>query len=110
LRAPRPARCDQSTVVTTYYPVGAGTAGRSVSMTVLAFVMMNVKVGTDKEAVNQLRSLKGVNEIYEVYAVYDVVAIVETPTMEDLNTLVNSEIRKVESVTSTNTIIAEKIF
>jgi DNA-binding Lrp family transcriptional regulator len=72
--------------------------------------MMNVKVGTDKDAVNQLRSLKGVKEIYEVYAVYDVVAIVETPTMEDLNMLVNSEIRKVESVTSTNTIIAEKIF
>jgi DNA-binding Lrp family transcriptional regulator len=94
--------------VTTYYPVAARMDWRQVSTTVLAFVMMNVKVGTDKEAVNQLRLLKDVKEVYEVYAVYDIVAIVETPTMEELNTLVNSEIRKVESITSTHTIIAEK--
>jgi len=77
-------------------------------MSVLAFVMMNVKVGTDKEAVRRLREIKGVKEVYEVYAVYDIVALVEVPTMADLNELVNSEIRKVETVTSTNTIIGEK--
>ena len=77
-------------------------------MVVLAFIMMNVKVGTDREVVNQLRTLKGVKEVYEVYAVYDIVAIVEAATMAELNELVNSEIRKVDNVTSTNTIIAEK--
>jgi len=77
-------------------------------MAQLAFIMMNVKVGTDKEVVSQLRKLKGVNEIYEVYAVNDIVAIVEAATMRELNELVNSEIRKVENVTSTNTIIGER--
>ena len=75
----------------------------------LAFIMMNVKVGTDKEVVNKLRALEGVKEVYEVYAVYDIVAIVEAATMSELNRLVNQEIRKLESVTSTNTIIAEKV-
>ncbi len=77
-------------------------------MSVFAFVMMNVKVGTDRDTVSQLRTLKGVKEVYEVYAVYDVVAMVEVPTMADLNELVNSEIRKITNVTSTHTIIAEK--
>jgi DNA-binding Lrp family transcriptional regulator len=77
-------------------------------MAQLAFIMMNVKVGTDKEVVGQLRKLEGVKEVYEVYAVYDIVAIVEAATMAELNDLVNSEIRKIENVTSTNTIIGEK--
>ena len=77
-------------------------------MAQLAFIMMNVKVGTDKEVVSQLRRLKGVKEVYEVYAVYDIVAIVEAATMRELNELVNSDIRKVENITSTNTIIGER--
>lgn len=77
-------------------------------MTLLAFVMINVKVGTDREVVSQLRALKGVKEVDEVYAVYDIVAIVEAETMPELTELVNTEIRKIANVTSTNTIIAEK--
>ena len=77
-------------------------------MVFLAFVMMNVKVGTDRDTVAQLRSLKGVREVYEVYAVYDIVAVVEAETMAQLNELVNSDIRKITPVTSTNTMIAEK--
>jgi DNA-binding Lrp family transcriptional regulator len=67
-----------------------------------------VKVGTDKDVVSRLGALRGVKEVYEVYAVYDIVAIIEAETMAELNDLVNSEVRKIESVTSTNTIIAEK--
>jgi DNA-binding Lrp family transcriptional regulator len=69
---------------------------------------MNVKVGTDREVVAQLRRLEGVKEVYEVYAVYDILAIVEGGTMVELNELVNSKIRKIENVTSTNTVIGEK--
>jgi len=75
---------------------------------VLAFVLMNVKSGTDRDTVAKLREVKGVKEVDEVYAVYDIVAIVEAETMPELNNLVNSEIRKIESITSTHTIIAEK--
>jgi len=70
--------------------------------------MINVKAGTDKDVVRRLKVLEGVNEVYEVYAVYDIVAIVEAATMTELNRLVNTDVRKIESVTSTHTIIAEK--
>ena len=85
---------------------GFGLERESSSLSILAFIMMNVKVGTDRDTVNRLRALKGVKEVDEVYAVYDIVAIVEAATMAELNELVNSEIRKID--TSTNTIIAEK--
>jgi len=78
-------------------------------LSVLAFVMMNVKVGTDRDSVARLRQLKGVKEVYEVYAVYDIVALVEAKDMAELNQIVNTEVRKIETVTSTNTIIAEKV-
>ena len=77
-------------------------------MAQLAFILMNVKVGTDREVVAQLRRLEGVKEVYEVYAVYDILAIVEGGTMAELNDLVNSKIRKIENVTSTNTVIGER--
>jgi DNA-binding Lrp family transcriptional regulator len=70
--------------------------------------MINVKSGTDREVVEQLRVLNGVDSVFEVYAVADIIAIVETETMAELNDLVNTEIRKIGAVTSTNTMIAEK--
>jgi DNA-binding Lrp family transcriptional regulator len=78
------------------------------ALEVLAFVMMNVKVGTDRDTVARLSALDGVKEVYEVYAVYDIVAIIEAGSMAELNELVNTEIRKIDTVTSTHTIIAEK--
>jgi DNA-binding Lrp family transcriptional regulator len=70
--------------------------------------MMNVKVGTDRDTVAQLRKVEGVQAVYEVYAVYDIVALVEAETMEKLNEIVNTEVRKIASITSTNTMIAER--
>jgi DNA-binding Lrp family transcriptional regulator len=70
--------------------------------------MINVKVGTDRETVALLKNLKGVKEVDEVYAVYDIVAIVEAETMEELNETVNVEIRKIENITSTSTLLADR--
>ena len=77
-------------------------------MPILAFVMINVKVGTDRDTVALLKGIKGVKEVDEVYAVYDIVAVVEAETMDELNRIVNVQIRDIASVTSTNTMIAEK--
>jgi len=85
-----------------------GERGVLAIVPVLAFVMLNVKVGTDRDTVAQLKNLRGIKQVYEVYAVYDIVALVEAETMDELNNIVNTEIRKIASITSTNTMIAEK--
>ncbi len=70
-----------------------------------AFVMINVKVGTDKEVVNALRGFKYVEKVYEVYGVYDIVAEVRVGGMEELKETVNSDMRKLNTVLATNTLI-----
>jgi DNA-binding Lrp family transcriptional regulator len=70
-----------------------------------AFVMINVKVGTDKDVVSQLKTFKYVDKVYEVYGVYDIVAEVKASSMEELKETVNSDMRKLKNVLATNTII-----
>lgn len=70
-----------------------------------AFVMINVKVGTDRDVVSALRTFKCVEKVYEVYGVYDIVAEVRVGSMEELKDTVNYEMRKLENVLATNTII-----
>jgi DNA-binding Lrp family transcriptional regulator len=70
-----------------------------------AFIMINVKVGTDRDVVNELRKMKNVDRVYEVYGVYDIVAEVSAQSMEELKETVNAELRKLGSVVATNTII-----
>lgn len=70
-----------------------------------AFIMINVKVGTDRDVVGELRAMKNVDKVYEVYGVYDIVAEVSAPTMEELKDTVNADMRKLGSVLATNTII-----
>jgi len=67
--------------------------------------MINVKVGTDREVVNELKTFKYVDKVYEVYGVYDIVAEVKATSMEELKETVNSDMRKLKNVLATNTII-----
>jgi DNA-binding Lrp family transcriptional regulator len=70
-----------------------------------AFIMINVKVGTDKDVVGALKTFKFVDKVYEVYGVYDIIAEVTVGSMQDLKETVNSEMRKIDNVLATNTII-----
>ncbi len=67
--------------------------------------MINVKVGTDKDVVSELKTFKYVEKVYEVYGVYDIVAEVKVSSMEELKETVNSDMRKLKNVLATNTII-----
>lgn len=76
----------------------------------MAYVMMNVKVGTDVDVVKQLRVLKQVIGVFEVYSIYDIVVEVRTDTMGELEEVVNSKIRRLDNVLNTHTmIVAEKM-
>lgn len=70
-----------------------------------AYILINVRVGTDPEVVEELRRMDHVLEVYEVYSITDIVAKVEANTLEEIYDLVNSRIRKMENVMSTNTLI-----
>ena len=72
----------------------------------LAFVLVNADVGLEKEVAAALRGLDEVRMVWEVYGAYDVVARVEAETVERLKETVISEIRRLDNVRSTLTMIA----
>jgi len=70
-----------------------------------AFVLINTEVGREQEVVDQLKTMKTVKEAYTVYGVYDAVALVETEKMDDLKNAVSYDIRKLNGVRSTVTMM-----
>lgn len=73
---------------------------------VKAFVMINVRVGTDSEVANYLRSAPGVRAVFDVYGTYDLIAEIEAPTLEELYKVLSSSIRTLDNVVSTHTLVA----
>lgn len=71
----------------------------------IAFVLINAEIGSEEEVVNQLKKLPAVKEAYLVYGVYDIVAKVEAETMDKLKEIVSWNIRRLEKVRSTLTML-----
>jgi len=70
-----------------------------------AFVLINTEAGLEQEVVNRIKTLKNVKEAYTVYGVYDAIAFVEAEKAEDLKNLVAYELRKINGVRSTVTMM-----
>ena len=72
---------------------------------VTAFVLIMSKTGKEKDVVKELSRLENVKEVSVVYGDYDIVAKVEVPSMENLNSLIISQIRKIPNVSMTSTLV-----
>ncbi len=70
-----------------------------------AFVLVNSEIGAEEQVLETLRQVSEVKEAYMVYGVYDIVARVEAAEMDVLKTIILTEIRGLESVRSTLTMI-----
>lgn len=75
----------------------------------MAFILINSEIGAEESVLNSLRDLEGVAEAYIVYGVYDIIAKIREDTMEKLKELITWQIRRLDKVRSTLTmIIVEK--
>lgn len=70
-----------------------------------AFVLVNVEISAEVEVLGDLRLIPEIREAHRVYGVYDIIAIVETPTMQELKDVVGFKIRSLDKVHSTMTMI-----
>ncbi len=70
-----------------------------------AFVLINTEAGMEQDVVNQLKNMKTVKEAYTVYGVYDAVAYVEAEKIDDLKNAVSYDIRRLNGVRSTVTMM-----
>ena len=71
----------------------------------LAYVMINTKMGSEQKVTNDLNNIEEVKKVYVVYGVYDLVVRVEAETMAKLKTAISDEIRTIENVRTTLTMI-----
>ena len=70
-----------------------------------AFVLINTEIGAENEVLKTLKGIEGVEEAYAVYGVYDIVAKVRAETMDKLKEIVTWNIRRLDKVRSTLTMI-----
>jgi len=71
----------------------------------IAFVLINTKTGSEQEVLDELRKIDAIKESYLVYGVYDIVAKVGADTMDKLKEIITWNIRNVDKVGSTLTMI-----
>ena len=71
----------------------------------VAFVLLNVNLGTEGEVLVGLRKIDGVKDVYQVYGVYDIVARVEAEDAAKLKEALQGRLRKLENVRGTLTLM-----
>ena len=72
----------------------------------MAFVLINTEMGSEREVLAALRKISDVKEAYFVYGVYDIVAKVESDSMDRLKDVVTWNVRRLNKVRATLTMMA----
>lgn len=72
----------------------------------IAFVLINAEIGAENDVIQALRKISNVKEAYLVYGVYDIVAKVEAETMDKLKDSITWQIRRLDKVRFTLTMIS----
>jgi DNA-binding Lrp family transcriptional regulator len=71
----------------------------------LAFVLLNVETGAEKEVLENIEKIPEVKASYVVYGVYDIVVMLESDTLDKLRETITKKIRGLDKVRSTMTMI-----
>ena len=69
-----------------------------------AYVMMNCKLGSEKEVINSLAKIDGVREAHGTLGLYDIVVKLESDTEEKIREIVTKTIRKMPKISATVTL------
>lgn len=73
-----------------------------------AFVLINAELGKETAIVEEIKKIPHVKEVYPVYGVYDVLMVLESDSMETLREAITTQVRKLDGIKSTLTMIIVK--
>jgi DNA-binding Lrp family transcriptional regulator len=71
----------------------------------MAYVLITTETGAVKNVLKALKEIDAVQETYMVYGVYDIIATVKAETMVKLKQIVTWDLRSLDRVRSTLTMI-----
>jgi len=77
---------------------------------VTAFILINTERTKINEVADTLVEINGISEVYSVSGAYDLIAIVRVPTNDDLASLVTRNLRSLNAITKTETMLAFKAY
>jgi DNA-binding Lrp family transcriptional regulator len=72
----------------------------------IAFILINVDAGKEREITQELRAIGNVRDVYFVYGVYDIVVKVEAQSQKQLKETITWKIRQLDGIRSTQTLMA----
>lgn len=70
-----------------------------------AFVFINTEPAAMPEVLKKVEAVEGVEEAEMVYGVYDIVAVINVETMDKLKQIIAYQIRRIDKVLSTQTLL-----
>ena len=70
-----------------------------------AFVLVNCDLGSEEAIIDDLKHIESVKEVHGTFGAYDIIAKIESPEREKLKETITWNIRKLEHVRSTLTLM-----
>ena len=70
-----------------------------------AFVLINTEPASMPGVLKKVKAVEGVEEAEMVYGVYDIVAKVKTDTIDNLKHIITYNIRRLDNVSATQTML-----
>ena len=71
-----------------------------------AYVLIDIRTGEIREAVQQLRRIDGVVDAYMTFGIYDAIAVVEAKDLNEMGRIMSSSIQPIPGVLETITCLA----
>jgi len=70
-----------------------------------AYILINCELGSEESIIQQLNNLDGISEVSGTFGAYDILAKIESPTVETLREIITQNIRKIDQIRSTLTLM-----
>jgi len=70
-----------------------------------AYVLINCELGSEESIISQLKNIDGIIEVHGTFGAYDILAKIESSTVEALRETITWEIRKIDKIRSTLTLM-----
>jgi DNA-binding Lrp family transcriptional regulator len=74
-----------------------------------AFLLINCKLGSDKEVINRVKEIPEVIQVYRVYGAYDIIVRVAAGTVEKLQQGLKYDLKRLDNIVSTVTLVTKEI-
>jgi len=71
----------------------------------IAYVLLNCSLGSEEKVIEELKQIESVKEVNGTFGAYDILAKLETSNIEELRKGLFHQIRKIDKVTGTLTLM-----